>query len=98
MNEQAPTASTLFNYDSDRNPDPGLSLKKSSKDLDEGDLDKFQTWTIGPLKEPLVLRGDAYLTFFAAVKDFDQKKKASWTSSSGTTTGRGDTQSWARPP
>ena len=80
MNEQAPTASTLFNYWNLSTASPSsrslLLFLRSSKARVEGDaVDKFQTWTIGPLKEPLVLRGDAYLTFFAAVKDFDQKKE-----------------------
>ena len=89
IDEQGPTAGTLFNYDSDRNADPGLTIKKGGDDDDDGfdpdlfetldddddDFDKFQAWTVGPLDKALVLGGDAYLTFFAAIKDFEQEKE-----------------------
>ena len=74
MDRIAPTAGTLYNYDTDRDNDAGLRLKRTEKGLAETKTEKFQVWSTGPLSEPLVITGDVYITFYAAIKKFELKE------------------------
>ena len=71
----APTTETLYNYDTNRDNDPGLFIKKSKKGLTETDVEKFQPWRTVPLAKNLVILGDVYLTVFSAIKDFEDGKE-----------------------
>ncbi len=62
----------LPNYDAGRDDDPGLTLKKTNKGVGETDPSKYQIW-IGP-STGLDLDGQASLTFWSAMKDFDESK------------------------
>ncbi len=42
-----PTATTLFNYDQDRDSDPGLTLLRSQNGLSETVTTKYQVWRTG---------------------------------------------------
>ena len=67
-----PTASVLYNYDSDRDSDDGLVLAKSGPGLSETDLTKYQIWSVlGPIN----LNGSTTLTLWSAIKSFDTTKR-----------------------
>ena len=74
LNATVPTATTLFNYDTDRDDDPGLTIKQTDKGLAETDVDKFQIWRTGPLTTNLVISDGVIIDFWAATKDFDTDK------------------------
>ncbi|MEM9467695.1 MAG: hypothetical protein AAGA90_20130 [Actinomycetota bacterium] len=67
-----PTATTLRNYDTDRDAAEGLLLAKGSG-LGETDLVKFQRWRHTP-SSSLTLSGTAQLTIYTAMKDFTAGK------------------------
>ena len=74
LHTTAPTAATLFNYDSDRDADPGLKVDKNQLGLSETDPLKFQVWRTGALGSPLAIKGDVLIDVWAAIKNFDQAK------------------------
>lgn len=66
-----PVASTLYNYDANRNSNPGLTIAKGSG-LSETDPTKHQIWSA---QGPFDLQGPATLTLWGAMKDFDSSKR-----------------------
>ena len=78
MDFTAPTATTLFNYDSERDAAPGLLINKTPQFnvLPETDPSKVQVWRTAPLTTPLTFTGGLFMDIFAAPKNFDQNKKA----------------------
>ncbi len=70
IDQTGPTATTLYNYDTDRNSDAGLLIVKSKDGLSETDLNKHQTWSASG---PIDLDGGASLTLWGAIKKFDTK-------------------------
>ena len=71
LDATSPSASTLYNYDDDRDGDPGLKLAKGSG-LSETDPSKHQIWSMAG---PVDLDGTAALTLWSAIKDFDTSKQ-----------------------
>ena len=69
-----PIATTLFNYDTDRDACAGLVLGKTSAGLAETDTAKFQRWTTASLTTNLLISGDVTVDFWAAMKDFADGK------------------------
>ena len=76
LNATEPTAVTLFNYDEDRDDEPGLRLRKSRKggDIDEDDPDKYQDWETANLAAPMTVDGRASLFFDAAEDEFEDEE------------------------
>jgi len=74
LNPSAPTASTLYNYDTDRDGFPGRLIQKGSSGAGETDLSKYQNWISDPLASPLATGGAVTVTFYSAIKDFGQSK------------------------
>ena len=70
MDEVAPSASVLFNYDTDRDSDRGLLVRKSNKGLLETNSRKFQVWRTAPLAADLTIKEDSFIEFWSATKDF----------------------------
>lgn len=68
----APTQTTLFNYDTDRNGSPGLTISKGIG-VSETDATKIQQWNLNVASD-LTLSGTAQLTVWSAMKDFDTTK------------------------
>jgi hypothetical protein len=64
----APTASVLYNYDTDRDTAGGLVLAKSGLGLSEIDSTKYQIWSLPGWRD---LDGNAVLTLWSAMKSFD---------------------------
>lgn len=78
MDEFAPTATTLYNYDDDRDAFPGLLLQRGSG-LSETDPAKYQEWRSGPGASPLTINGTATVQIYTAMKDFATGNAASIT-------------------
>ena len=76
MDLTAPAAQTLYNYDTDRAHHPGLLLHDTDDSLDETNPKEFQAWRTAPLDDGLVITGDVYVTFFAAVEHFEDEVDA----------------------
>ena len=71
----APTAPTLYNYDTDSDSRVGLELKRTINGLNETERNKYQAWRTGPLEKGSVITGDVYVTFYAAIEGFKQAKE-----------------------
>jgi hypothetical protein len=79
LNQTAPTASTLFNYDTDRDGHPGRLIQKGSSGAGEVNLAKYQNWLSDPLAFPLTTGGTVNVIFYSAIKNFGQNKAGSVT-------------------
>ena len=74
FNASVPTASTLYNYDTDRDVAAGLIIQKGGSGASEADPVKYQNWITEPLAEDLTLSGDLEVSFWSAMKDFAGSK------------------------
>ena len=72
MDEAAPTGTSLFNYDTDRDSQPGLLIRRSNKGVGETDPARFQSWRTAILTSDLLITGDVIIDVWAAFKDFEQ--------------------------
>jgi signal peptidase I len=68
-------AGALPNYDTDRNPDVGLTVAPTTLGLAESDPTKFQQWYIPPTPGSKTFAGDVRLRLPTAVKDFNPTAK-----------------------
>lgn len=67
-----PSATTLFNYDEDRDTEPGLALSRSQNGLNESLTTKYQVWRTGVLGTPKVIVGDVLVDIFGALSPVTQ--------------------------
>jgi hypothetical protein len=74
MDSELPTASVLYNYDTDRDASPGLVIAKGGSGPYESDPTKYQAWLTPPFSEAVVIQGDATVKLWSAMKDFDDTK------------------------
>jgi hypothetical protein len=79
LDDEAPTATTLRNYDSNRDAFPGRMVAKGGSGANESDLTKYQNWRSDPLPASAVINGQVKVTFFSAMKDFAQNKRGNVT-------------------
>ena len=63
-----PTATTLFNYDTDRDSCSGLSVLEGGVGVGETDLTLHQVWRTAPLDSKLVISGDVTIDFWSATR------------------------------
>ncbi|MCP4960603.1 MAG: hypothetical protein GY925_15210 [Actinomycetia bacterium] len=75
LDTSAPTATSLYNYDTDRDSFAGLVIAKGSG-LGETDLVKIQRWMYTPAGD-LTLSTTVQLTISTAMKDFSSGKNGS---------------------
>lgn len=78
LSPDAPTATALPNYDTERDGEPGLVLAKTEAGLEETDPEKFQVWS-WPASSPVALSGPVRLRLWSAMKDFDTTKRGAVT-------------------
>ena len=71
MDHVPPTGEILFNYDTDRDIGTGLLVLTTQKGLNETTIQRLQAWTTGPLVDCLSISRDLYVTFFAAIENFE---------------------------
>ena len=79
MDATAPTATTLYNYDTDRDSFAGLLIAKGASGPAESDSTKYQTWRTASLASDLTIDGMVSLTFWSGMKDFAPGKRGSVT-------------------
>lgn len=72
MDSDPPVAGPLPNFDTDRDGDPGLMIKKGEGEVESADSTKVQVWK-APSGGPRTI-GSASLRLYAAPKDFDWDK------------------------
>ena len=70
MNGISPTATTLYNYDKNRDSLSGLLIIKGGTGPGESDSTKRQVWRSGTLFDPLTLEGSVSIDLWSAMKDF----------------------------
>ena len=75
MDTTLPTASVLYNYDTDRDTFPGLVIAKGGSGPGENDPMKYQAWRSPVLAAPLVIEGSVTVSLWSAAKDFDGTKR-----------------------
>lgn len=75
LSSTAPTLTTLYNYDTNRDTTPGLILAKGDG-LSGTDTTKIQRWMM-PHDSPVALSGNVRVTLWSAIKDFNSTKKGS---------------------
>jgi hypothetical protein len=73
----APTATTLYNYDTDRDAWPGRLIAKGGSGAGETDLTKYQSWRSSNMASPLQMNGTVSLRLWSAMKNFDNTKAGS---------------------
>lgn len=66
----APTATTLYNYDTDRDSFPGRLIQKGGGDSTI-DLGKYQNWRIAAPSQGIHIYGDVQLVIHSGIKNFD---------------------------
>ena len=62
-----PAAVPLYDYDSDRDIDPGLTLLRSHSGLDETNPSKYQIWRTSPLVNPLPIVGNVLVDLWSSL-------------------------------
>ena len=75
MDATAPTATTLYNYDQDKDSAAGRFLAKGGSGASESDLSKYQNWRTGALSQDHTINGVATFPFWSAIKDFGDGKQ-----------------------
>ena len=61
---------TLYNYDQNRDAQPGLLIVKGGADENESGSTKHQVWRTGTLTSSLAMVGTVTMDFWSAIKDF----------------------------
>jgi len=75
MDPTLPTASILYNYDTDRDTFPGLVIAKGGSGPGENDPTRYQAWRIPAVSTPLVVEGSVTVSLWTATEDFDDTKR-----------------------
>jgi hypothetical protein len=74
MDVALPTASTLFNYDTDRDGFAGRLIQKGGS-ATTTDRTKFQNWQTQTFDDDFQIDGDVSFVFWSAMKDFKTDKR-----------------------
>ena len=75
LDETAPTATTLYNFDQDIDGAAGRLVGKGGSGASETDLGKYQNWRTGALSPDHIINGVVNLSFSSAIKDFGDLKR-----------------------
>ena len=70
MDGTEPSATTLYNYDTDRDAAAGLLIEKGGSGPGEADPVLHQAWRTSPLGSDLGITGDVSIDFWSALVDF----------------------------
>ena len=74
MDDSAPTATTLYNYDVDVELNPGRTIHKGGSGPGETDVGKYQVWRTGVLSQPLSLNGTIVVDVWGAIQNYQLNK------------------------
>ncbi len=73
MDTTAPTATVLYNYDTNRDSEPGLVLRPSNRGLNNETRNRYnQIWLS---RGPYTINGPVTFDFWSAMKDFDTNNR-----------------------
>ena len=72
--EVMPTATTLYNYDTDRDSDPGRLIQKDPETCTQTDPAKYQDWRTDPLASDYHIDGAVEFDIWLALKDYQTNK------------------------
>jgi len=70
----APTATTLYNYDMDRDPDPGLLIDRGGSGVNETDPELYQAWRTANLTSALTIVGNVTIDLWSTCEGFASGK------------------------
>ena len=79
FDQAAPTATTLYNYDTNRDAFAGLIIFKGGSGAAETDATKYQNWRSSPLGSAMTINGTVNAVLWSAMKDFATAKQGSVT-------------------
>ena len=79
LDQTAPTATTLYNYDTDRDGAAGRMVDKGGSGAGETDLSKYQAWRSAALGSNLTIDGTVTVNLWSAIKDFNTGKRGNVT-------------------
>lgn len=79
MTIDAPTATTLFNYDSDLDTDPGRLLLRTGNGVAESSIASYQNWRAPAAPAVQLISGSVTFTFWSAMRSFEGTNAASVT-------------------
>ncbi len=68
--EVMPTATTLYNYDTDRDSEVGRLIQKADETCTQTDGAKYQDWRTDPLASDYHIDGTVEFDIFLAIMDF----------------------------
>ncbi len=71
LNKTLPTATTLYNYDTDRDGDAGLLILKNGSGPTEADTRRYQAWRSAAFSAARTIDGTVNVILGSAIKDFD---------------------------
>lgn len=74
LDTNSPTASTLYNYDQDRDGSAGLLVQKGASGAGETDLTKYQAWRSSGLSGGQGLTDTVTVELWTAMNDFGQNE------------------------
>jgi hypothetical protein len=67
-----PSATTLYNYDTDRDASPGLLIARGGTGPTETDPTKYQAWRTSALASGLTIKGTVRVLLWSGMKNFGQ--------------------------
>lgn len=70
LNQNSPTASVLYNYDTDRDSQPGRVIQKGGSGPSETNPDKHQIWRSQPFASDVTFKSAIQVKLWSAMKDF----------------------------
>ncbi|MCH8950194.1 MAG: hypothetical protein IIB87_07450 [Chloroflexi bacterium] len=70
LNKTLPTATTLYNYDTDRDSDAGLLILKNGSGPTETDTRRYQAWRTPAFSVALTIDGTVNVILGSAIKNF----------------------------
>jgi hypothetical protein len=77
MDQTAPVATTLYNYDIEEDSAPGLFIQRGGSGPNESDPKRYQAWRTPAMSTPVTIAGPLDLTLWTATKDFEPDKGGS---------------------
>ena len=77
MDGSASTATTLYNYDTNRDAAPGIVIARGGSGPDESDPSKYQAWRSAVFPFGAVIPSDMTVRLWTAMKDFSPDKLGS---------------------
>jgi hypothetical protein len=72
LDQKNPTATTLYNYDTNVDGLPGRTILRGGSGASESDSRRYQNWLSAPLGSSAMIDGNVAVTFYTAMKNMTQ--------------------------